>query len=585
MNIRWREWGQGSLRLKLISSVLIMTVPMAAMLLYNNLYAIQVVRGQVADSYKNMLTLYMNQIDTALNDIDAYMNSLAGLGYDLLSLSQAATDTEYYSAKVFLFNKLSKDISLYRSLDSFFVYTENRNDYMDINQNYEIAYKEKEAIQLYVTDLIHAGRVSKGTSMKRWTHHRIGEHYYLIDIVQSGSVYLGGWVRTDQLVKPLNAVHYRNGAAVFLADDQGQLITNEKLGIDDGIELHRDANDYYLTGSEKKYLVISSSSSKGSFNLVALIPDKQILANLPYLQWIIWLITFASLLFIPIGLYAIRRAILVPLYRMLLAMKKVRDGDWSNRVVLGSASREFKLLGDSFNAMMTEIETLRVNVYEEQLNKQREELQRLQLQVNPHFFLNSLNIVYNLAKVKNYELILEMTRSLVSYFRYMFRSNTSFVQLKDELEHTRNYLRIQALRFPGQLTWTIDAPDYVTEVPVPPLIIQSFVENSIKHAVTLDEPIDIAVQIDLLDDESGSRLKMSIKDTGRGFNGQVLRELQAGNSVADERGGRTGIWNVQRRLKLLYGEAVSIDCDNDAQTGGAAVEIVLPTNPQRGEAR
>ncbi len=85
-------------------------------------------------------------------------------------------------------------------------------------------------------------------------------------------------------------------------------------------------------------------------------------------------------------------------------------------------------MGGAFNAMMSEVERLRINVYEEQLNKQKEELQRLQLQVNPHFFLNTLNIIYNLAKVKNYELILDMTMSLIRIFsiyvpeQYLFRT-------------------------------------------------------------------------------------------------------------------------------------------------------------------
>src|SRR5690606_17602815 len=106
------------------------------------------------------------------------------------------------------------------------------------------------------------------------------------------------------------------------------------------------------------------------------------------------------------------------------------------------------------------------------------------------------NIVYNLAKVKNYKLIMEMSNSLIDYFRFLFRSNTSFVRLQEELEHTRNYMHIQNLRFPEQLIWRLDAPDYLGDVPVPPLIIQSFVENSIKHAVTMEEPLQIDVRIE-----------------------------------------------------------------------------------------
>jgi len=172
-----------------------------------------------------------------------------------------------------------------------------------------------------------------------------------------------------------------------------------------------------------------------------------------------------------------------------------------------------------------------------------------------------------------------MTRSLIHYFRYMFRSNTTFVPLRDELEHTRNYLRIQSLRFPEKLTWTLEVPFYLENTPIPPLVVQSFVENSIKHAVTMDRPVHISVRIDFLDEDSGSWVNIGIQDTGRGFEEEVLRELQAGRSVENERGERTGIWNVQRRLKLLYGDNVCIRFHNDPATGGAAVQIIVPANP------
>jgi len=562
-----------------------MTVPMVGMLLYNNIYAIHVVRGQVADSYQNMLSLYMNQIDSALNDVDSYMISIAGSGYDLMSLGQAKTETDYYSAKIYLYNKLSKDIALYKSLDSFFVYVPGRQDAMDIAKTYNFSFEEKERIQRHIIDLIRSGQIPNGISSTRWRHDRIGQNYYLINIVRSGDVYLGGWVQTDQLLSPLKSLQIGEGGGVLLADDQGEEITNTNLLSENGIHLNRNLNDYELLGTNRKFLVVGAPSAKGDFWLIALIPDRHILAKLPYLQSLIWIITVASIFFIPIGLYFMRQFILVPLNRILTAMKRVRDGDWSNRVVLPDTSEEFKLLGDSFNEMMNEINTLRVNVYEEQLNKQREELQRLQLQVNPHFFLNSLNIVYNLAKVKNYELIQEMTMALIHYFRFMFRSNTSFVKLKDELDHTGNYLRIQGLRFPGQLTWSIDAPDYVSDVPVPPLVVQSFVENSIKHAVTLDKPVHVSVRIDFADDENESKIAIVIKDTGPGFPEHTLRLLREGKKIENERGEHTGIWNVQRRLRLLYGDKVFLNFDNDNKTGGAVVEIVLPANPEIGGVR
>jgi len=574
------EWKRfvNSIRFKLTISVFIMTLPLVGMLFYNNFYAIHVVREQVADSYKNTLSLYMNQIDSDLNDIDSYINTIAGTGYDLISLKMAETDDDYYMAKSYIFNKLTNDIVLYKLLGSFFVYIEDRQDYMDVYST-EVTYAEKEIVQRHITEIITNRNFPKGLRTKRWQHTQIGQAHYLINIVQSGGVYVGGWLRTDQLLKPLQALKLGERGTTLITNDQGEPITNNALSQNHGIELRNNLSNYYISGVNEKFLVVGTESYRGNFNLVALIPDRNILSNLPYLQQLIWLISIGAFIFIPVGLYVMRQVLLVPLQRVLLAMSKVRGGDWSVRVHSEKDAEEFRILGHSFNSMMTEIQTLRVNVLEEQINKQREELQRLQLQVNPHFFLNSLNIVYNLAKVKNYSLIMEMTLALIQYFRFLFRSNTSFVKLKEELEHTRNYLNIQTLRFPSKLTWSIEAPDYVTDIPVPPLLIQSFVENSIKHAVTMEDPIHITVRVSFEDDADGLKMKICIKDTGQGFDEGVLQELQAGRSVENKRGEHTGIWNVQRRLKLLYNEDMNIQYLNDKDTGGAVVEIILPTHP------
>lgn len=585
MNSPLGYWARTSLRAKLIISVLIMTIPLVGMLLYNNYYAIHVVRGQVADSYKNMLNLYTNQSDSKLDDIDSYMRTVAGTGYDLLSLSQEATEGGYYSAKIYLFNKLNNDINLYDPISSFFVYTDHRQDIFNISKNNPTAIKENEIIQKYMINYIHSELFSTGSSSKVWKFVRINQENYLIDIVRSGDAYLGALISTDELVKPLRSLQIGEEGEVLLANMQGEPISTSKLVNEYRIELQQKVNEYYISGTNKKFLVVGAPSQLGDFSLNALIPDQYILANLPYLQSIVWFITIVGFLFIPIGLYAMRESVLVPLYRLLRTMKKVREGDWSSRVELSNTSGEFQLMGGAFNAMMSEVERLRINVYEEQLNKQKEELQRLQLQVNPHFFLNTLNIIYNLAKIKNYDLILDMTMSLIEYFRFMFRSNTSFVPLKDELEHTRNYLKIQNLRFPEKLKWTIHSPDYLLDVPIPPLVIQSFVENAIKHAVTLDEPLTIDIQIEFLIEEHGSRMKISIRDTGPGFKNDILEKLQAGRSVENERGEHTGIWNVERRLRLLYGEVASIVYDNDQDTSGAKIEMIVPTNPGLEETR
>lgn len=383
-----RKWlgSNNSLPMKLALSVLIMTLPLVGMLLYNNFYAIQVVREQVALSYYETLSHNMNQIDDALNAVDAYMNTIA-FSSELLSVGQNVTDEDYYAEKYYLFNKLKDDIALYPILNAFVVYEEDRQDFLDVPSNRDFSFEEMEHVKDFIAELIHSGEYSKDKITKRWQNYEIGQDNYLIDIVQAGDAYLSAWIRSDKLVSPPQSLKTGKETEILLANDQGEAITNTTAILDNGIDLREDMDSYYLSGTDQKFLVVDGRSAMGDFSLVTLIPDQNILSNLPYLQRIIWLIMFGALIFIPLGLYLLRKSFLVPLNRILVAMKRVREGDWSIQVDMGKTSSEFTILGQSFNAMMTEIQKLRVDVFEEQLNKQREELQRLQQQVNPTFSL------------------------------------------------------------------------------------------------------------------------------------------------------------------------------------------------------
>jgi two-component system sensor histidine kinase YesM len=157
----------------------------------------------------------------------------------------------------------------------------------------------------------------------------------------------------------------------------------------------------------------------------------------------------------------------------------------------------------------------------------------------------------------------------------MFRSNAEFVALKDELLHVKNYLRIQELRFPGNLTTEFVVPEFLSGTPVPPLIIHTFVENTIKHSVTLDEPIHLSIEIDVIENEEKSGIRISIKDTGKGFTEDILHKLQTGEKIVDEQGEHIGIRNAQKRLMLLYDGIADFSCRNE-KNGGAVIEMILP---------
>jgi len=293
----------------------------------------------------------------------------------------------------------------------------------------------------------------------------------------------------------LNYIHLGADGASLLVTDIGVPMTLTNQVDTGGVDLSLNLSSYYMTGANQKYLIVGEKSHKGNFSLIAMIPNREILKNLPYLNRIVFVISFLCVLLVPGFLLFLRKSVVIPLRRIVSVMKRIGEGNVKFRIDPHPTSDEFQLVNTTFNKMMAQIEELKINVYEEQLNKQKAELQHLQLQINPHFFMNTLSIIYNLALTKNYENIQDMSLRLVRYFRFMFRSNLTFVPLQEELDHVLNYVRIQELRFQQALTCHIEKPETLDKFPVhiPPLIIQTFVENAMKYAVSLDNPLIINI--------------------------------------------------------------------------------------------
>ncbi|MFK4996893.1 sensor histidine kinase [Bacillus sp. N9] len=271
-----------------------------------------------------------------------------------------------------------------------------------------------------------------------------------------------------------------------------------------------------------------------------------------------------------------RKVFILPIRQLVRAMKELRKGHFDIRLPEAKSSTEFELMNESFNEMSSRIRDLKIDVYEEKLNHQKAELHHLQLQINPHFFLNSLNIIYNLATVKDFHLIQEMSRSLANYFRFMFKSNSYFVTIEDEIKHTDNYLKIQELRFPDSFSYELFVQEELKKCHIPPLMIQTLVENSIKHAFNMDNPIKITVNV-WQENEGADIIHIQIQDTGEGFPQEILEQLKSETPLISEDGERVGIWNVKRRLKLLYGGAATIRFTNE-QGKGATIRIMIPVN-------
>jgi two-component system sensor histidine kinase YesM len=547
-----------SIRFKLIVGFLVFVIPLQLLLIFDNYYAMKVVREQVANSYRHLAALYMDQIDRNLEEVDKYLRKMVAFESDLIMLDipVEVNSDEYFLAKINLFNNLERDINNYKEIDYLFVYS-SVNEELITNQPSEETIDQLKTIRAGMIQMLREREGFQKQDFEKWFPYKMNEDYYIVKIQKIGKVYIGGWVKASKLMKPLSLLD--------MGPEGKSLLVTENL---------EPMNDNASMDSNDDYLQVSTQSEQGNFSLLILIPYSVILEHLPFLQRIWYLVILGALIIFPIFFIFLRHIILLPINRIVTVMRRVRDGNLDHRVERHPVSFEFELMNEVFNSMVSQIKALKITVYEEQLLIQKAELKHLQLQINPHFFLNSLNTIYNFAQFRNYQLIQEMSEYLINYMRFMFQNNLKFVTLEDEIAHTRNYLQIQSMRFQEGFTYQINGDESLSKALIPPLIIQTFVENTIKHAITMDESILLTVDMELCGDRE-PYLCIVIRDTGRGFSEGALSEWQSEIDMAHEDKEHIGIWNTRRRLRLIYQGRDRLIISNHPD-GGARVEIQLP---------
>lgn len=572
-----------SIKVKLLIGLLIVMLPLIALMVYSSNYSSNVVRKQVAQSNQNLISLYLRQIDQNLNDINKYLFNVASQDMNLLSLERREeSDPDSYNlSKIRLLNQLSNNSVDNASIDYYIVYSTNNNDLMFAPGSiFETDYNEREKTIEAASDYILHQAIAAHYKYAKWQMIQLNGKYFLFQIIRTGEMYIGGLIDQQKLDIPLTSLDFGKSGHAFFVSEHKEPISSSSF-INFAREHHLNFNyrvgSYTLTGKDEKYLLVGDESKQGNFSLVVMMQENEVLKRSPLQQRIVVFTAGGTLFIILFSLIFIRKTILLPLNMIVRGLRRLRDGDFETRITLFRTASEFALMHQSFNSLASEIQELKINVYEEKLKHQQAELKHLQLQINPHFFLNSLNIIYYLAQVKDYTLIQDMSLSLIQYFRFMFRSNSDFVSLQDEIKHTDNYLRIQELRFPDNLGYHMSIPDELLKCLVPPLVVQSFVENSIKHAQSMDKFTHIEIMLTLDESSDGEpRIRIRIQDTGAGFPEEVLHLLRRNGDLSRENGHHIGIWNMRRRLDLLYHDQAELIFSNASDYHGAVVEILLP---------
>ena len=233
-----------------------------------------------------------------------------------------------------------------------------------------------------------------------------------------------------------------------------------------------------------------------------------------------------------------------------------------------------KFLSGDYETMCEEIQELKVQVYEEQLEKQKTKIDYLQLQIRPHFYINCLNSIYSMAQLKHTEEIQQLALYVSGYMRSIFRKGTKPILMDEELQQIVNYVKIHNILYRYDCKCHICVDERVKQAMIPPLIMIVFVENCVKYTVGSKRKIEISIEGSFLDEEQ-KKIQIRIADNGPGFPENVLEKFRKNEFGANDDRFQIGIRNTKDRLQLLYGAEASLMIGN-GENLGTEVIIIIP---------
>jgi sensor histidine kinase YesM len=343
----------------------------------------------------------------------------------------------------------------------------------------------------------------------------------------------------------------------------------ENSNLVDDIRIVEDQSLPEIWNRSGKIFLSRKIDQKISFqcNMSSLAIQRQI----PVFSYVLIILSLLSVVVAPLLSLSYYRQIVTPTQELRKTFHEIRHGREKYRAcVTGNKNtNEYVELAEYFNEMIDDLQKTKSRVYEIQMAKKEMELDYYSQQIRPHFILNVLNRIYT-HEQSEWPIAKEEILYLTRYFRYVVNVRKRFVRLSDEMEFVKNFFNIEKMRFGKYFYSTVQWGVELKDVAVPPLIITTIVENSIKHALTNDGMCGIAV----IARRNQEDVEIRIQDTGNGFPTSVLEAIQKfekSGEKADVLG--VGIANILMRLKILYGGRFHVAFYNDH---GAVTDIRIP---------
>ncbi|WP_026561030.1 sensor histidine kinase [Bacillus sp. J37] len=336
--------------------------------------------------------------------------------------------------------------------------------------------------------------------------------------------------------------------------------------------IEENSSGYFTKGST--FFVYDTSELTG-WKFIRYTPLTEITKEANEIRSLI-VLTVGSILIFTIGLYIfITSRLILPLRLLKRKMKQASQGDLEVKFE-NKGTDEISELGENFNSMLIKIKDLLTKSVNEQKQLKKAELRTMQAQINPHFLYNSLETIIWMAEARKTGQVIEITKALSHFFRISLSKGKDVIPLEDEINHIRNYLTIQKMRYQDILDVTFHLNEDILEYEIIKLTLQPIVENAIYHGIKNKRGKGfVRIKGDFTPE---GYISIDVIDNGIGMKEDKLEEIRSqlsqGVPFEKEQGG-FGMVNVHQRIHLHYGEPFGLTI-NSWYGSGTRVSLIIP---------
>lgn len=358
----------------------------------------------------------------------------------------------------------------------------------------------------------------------------------------------------------------------FLTSDQ--ILTNKTYASEHGISLEQmlQADGDLLHVNGMRYILQTRFDEKSGLGLCSMVSTNSMWGT----WWVFVILLSVAVLVICVtfwGIYLSAQKILIyPLKKIQEISQQIADGAVAIQKVPENL-QEIAEIQDALEILVAQKVTLETETMRQETQKEHAMLQYYQLQTRSHFLLNCLKTLYNLTVQGDQEGTLQVITRFSNHIRYIFHDSLTFVPVRSELAEVDDYFQIITLERNDHILLTKSVDPQLMDYPIPPLLIQTFLENFQKHNPQSGKLLHFSIRIDRVALEGTQFVRIRMTDNGTGYSDEALEQLQHMDGVFAQF--HVGIQNLCRRIEILYKNRHKTAFYN-LPNGGACSVFYLP---------